>query len=167
VYNGVNKVPYELPTHASRTTFKSKSVGGDGFNEWRFEDKAGEEEIYIHAQKDMKSEILNDKTETVGNDRKRDVTRDETVHVGRNQTVNVDDKISITAGNSITLTCGASSITLKKDGTIDIKGIKVTVEGAATATLTSSTKAAVQGSGSVQISSTGVLTVQGSLVKIN
>ena len=53
VYNGANHLPYELPTHKSRTVFKTLSTpGGGGFNELRFEDKKGHEQIYLHAQRD-------------------------------------------------------------------------------------------------------------------
>ncbi|WP_415644377.1 bacteriophage T4 gp5 trimerisation domain-containing protein, partial [Shewanella algae] len=32
---------------------KTQSHKGEGSNELRFEDEAGEEEIYLHAQKDL------------------------------------------------------------------------------------------------------------------
>jgi uncharacterized protein involved in type VI secretion and phage assembly len=38
-------------------------------------------------------------------------------------------KINVNANDSFTITCGQSSITLNKDGTINIKGIKLTLEG--------------------------------------
>jgi len=51
VYNGANQHPYELPAHKSRTTYKTLSTpGGGGFNELRFEDKKGHEQIFLHAQ---------------------------------------------------------------------------------------------------------------------
>nr|WP_321241095.1 type VI secretion system tip protein TssI/VgrG [uncultured Tolumonas sp.] len=53
VYNGANHLPYELPIHKSRSVFKTLSTpGGGGFNELRFEDKKGHEQIYLHAQRD-------------------------------------------------------------------------------------------------------------------
>ncbi|WP_368883554.1 type VI secretion system tip protein TssI/VgrG, partial [Proteus mirabilis] len=48
-YNGRNRSPIDLPTHKTRTTFRTKTHKGDGFNELRFEDKNGNEEIYLHA----------------------------------------------------------------------------------------------------------------------
>jgi type VI secretion system secreted protein VgrG len=54
VYNAEAKVPYELPKEKTKTTFKSdSSPDAKGFNEIRFEDKAGKEQIFIHAQKRM------------------------------------------------------------------------------------------------------------------
>ena len=56
VYNRVNAFPYTLPDEKAKTTFKSSSIpGGQGFTELRFEDKAGEEQIFIHSQRQLDS----------------------------------------------------------------------------------------------------------------
>ena len=61
--------PYDLPANKTQSGIKSNSsLGGEGFNEIRFEDKKGEEEFYIHGEKDRLIEINNDSTETIGND---------------------------------------------------------------------------------------------------
>jgi type VI secretion system secreted protein VgrG len=54
VHNPEQKPPYALPDHASVSSLKSRSVGGeaDAFNELRFEDKDGEEYVLLQAQKD-------------------------------------------------------------------------------------------------------------------
>ena len=66
VYHGTNKPPYPLPDNKTRSGIKTNtSKGGEGFNELRFEDKMGEEEIYLHAQKDMYFYINNKKIEDV------------------------------------------------------------------------------------------------------
>ncbi len=66
VYNASNMPPYDLPANATQSGFKSNSSkGGGGSNELRLEDKKGSEEFYIHAQKDMNVEIINDHTHTV------------------------------------------------------------------------------------------------------
>jgi len=59
VYNATQTVPYKLPDEQTKSTVKTNtSKGGGGFNELRFEDKKGSEEIYIHAQKDMNTHVL-------------------------------------------------------------------------------------------------------------
>ncbi|RZA19933.1 MAG: type VI secretion system tip protein VgrG [Lysobacteraceae bacterium] len=69
VYNGINKTPYELPTDATKSTIKTlSSKGGGGFNELRFEDKAGSEEIFLHAQKDLQHRVKEKSTSFVGKD---------------------------------------------------------------------------------------------------
>lgn len=55
VYNGVNMPPYALPGGATRSTIKTlSSKGGSGTNELRFEDRAGSEEVFLQAQKELK-----------------------------------------------------------------------------------------------------------------
>ncbi len=82
VYNGNNKVPYDLPGNKTQSTWRTKSTPkGDGSNELRFEDKKGKEEVYIHAEKDMNEVVKNNNTLSVGAD----------------QTITVGDNITVTA----------------------------------------------------------------------
>ncbi len=67
-YHAVNTPPYELPAHKTRTVIRTQSHKGEGFNELRFEDQAGEEQIWLHAQKDLELLTNNDRTEEIGND---------------------------------------------------------------------------------------------------
>ncbi|KJG10586.1 type VI secretion protein VgrG, partial [Photobacterium iliopiscarium] len=52
-YHATNQPPYELPAHKTRTVLRTETHQGDGYNELRFEDQAGKEEIYVRAQKDV------------------------------------------------------------------------------------------------------------------
>ncbi|HDF2326515.1 TPA: type VI secretion system tip protein VgrG [Morganella morganii] len=70
-YNGRNNPPLNLPQEKTRTTFRTQTHKGDGFNELRFEDEAGQEEVYIHAQKDMNAHVENDATWHIQHDLKR------------------------------------------------------------------------------------------------
>jgi len=66
VYNGQNPTPYALPDEKTRSTLRSSSSpNSDGFNELRFEDAAGQEQVFLHAQKDDELHTLNDKTQEV------------------------------------------------------------------------------------------------------
>jgi type VI secretion system secreted protein VgrG len=79
VYNGVNKPPYELPAEKTRWGLKSRSSKGGGasnFNELRFEDKKGSEEVYLHAEKDHNLFIKNNRTETIEAESRLDVKAD-------------------------------------------------------------------------------------------
>lgn len=68
VHNGVNKVPYDLPANKTRSVFKtSSSKGGVGSNELRIEDKAGQEQIFVQAQKDFDQLTKNNHTTQVLN----------------------------------------------------------------------------------------------------
>lgn len=66
VYNGVNTTPITLPGMQTQSTIKSRSSkDGTAGNEIRMEDKKDSEELYMHAQKDMKVEIENDLSTTL------------------------------------------------------------------------------------------------------
>src|SRR5690606_2671373 len=65
VYNGKNDTPYPLPASKTISTFKSNTHQGSGYNELRFEDEKGREEVFIHAQRDMNSKIERNATTRV------------------------------------------------------------------------------------------------------
>jgi type VI secretion system secreted protein VgrG len=76
--------PYTLPDNQTQSTWKSmSSKGGGGFNELRFEDNKGSEQIFIHGEKDMDMRIKNDRREWIGEDRHLVVTRDKLEKTGR------------------------------------------------------------------------------------
>ena len=63
LYNGQRTPPYDLPSDKTKSTIKTKSSpDGEGYNELRFEDKKGSEEIFIHAEKDYNAVVEHDKT---------------------------------------------------------------------------------------------------------
>jgi type VI secretion system secreted protein VgrG len=91
VYNGVERPPYPLPDNKTMSTIKSNSSpGGAGFNELRFEDKKGAEQIFIHGQRNQDVRILNDSFEWVGNDRHLVVKNSQFEHVDTDLSTTVD-----------------------------------------------------------------------------
>jgi type VI secretion system secreted protein VgrG len=104
VYNGENPPPYSLPDDKTKSTIKTNSSpGGGGFNELRFEDSAGSEEIFIHAQKDFNEVVLNDHNTTVGNNQTNNVDVDQTQTVHGNQSETVDGNQEMTVGGNRTV----------------------------------------------------------------
>lgn len=91
-YHQDNRSPGGLPGTKTQMTIRSKTYKGDGFNELRFEDATGKEQVYIHAQKDMQTEVLHDRTTTVNHDHTETVKNNQTVTVGVGQVVNVGNK---------------------------------------------------------------------------
>ena len=90
-YNGTCMPPYDLPTNATMSAFKSNSSkGGGGFNEIRFEDKKGEEQIFIHAEKNEDIRVKNDRFEWTGNNRHLIVKKEKFEHVEENRHEIVD-----------------------------------------------------------------------------
>ena len=99
VYNAECMPPYDLPANKTQSGIKSRSsLGGSpaNFNEIRFEDKKGREQLLIHAEKNQDIEVENDETHWVGHDRRKTIDHDETVSVGRNRTETVDNNETIT-----------------------------------------------------------------------
>ncbi len=91
VYNGEKLPPYPLPDEKTKSTFKTESsIGGGGFNELRFEDKAGQEQVFTHAQKDFDEEVLNCHTTDVGHDQTNTVDGNQTQEIGADQKETVD-----------------------------------------------------------------------------
>ena len=63
-------------------TIRSKTYKGSGFNELRFEDATDKEQVYIHAQKNMDTEVLNDRTTDVKHDHTETIGNDQKITVG-------------------------------------------------------------------------------------
>lgn len=112
VYNGANPPPYPLPGEKTKSTIKSNSSkGGDGFNEFRFEDAKGSEEIFLHAQKDLNEVILNDMSTSVGHDQTLTVDNDrtkvikgyETITVNKDRMTTIDGSEAITIKGSLNM----------------------------------------------------------------
>src|SRR6185503_3710991 len=99
-----NQVPYKLPQHKTRSTWKSdSSIGGGGFNEIMFEDLKGKELVYVQAQKNLRKLVKNDETITVGNNRQKYVVMNEFETTGVNRTeVTGVDRTEITGKNRMT-----------------------------------------------------------------
>jgi len=115
VYNADQMPPYALPANATQTGIKSRSSKGGGaanFNEIRFEDKKGSEQVFLHAEKNQDIEVEKDETHWVGNDRKKNIDHDETTvvkhdrteTVGNNETIGIGGNRSITVDKSETAT---------------------------------------------------------------
>jgi type VI secretion system secreted protein VgrG len=111
VYDGTNMPPYELPANATQSGIKSdSSKGGGGSNELRFEDKKGQEQVYLHAQKNEDIVVENDKTEKVGHDETIQIANDRTEQVGKNETLSVGVDRTRNVGSNETVTIGANRV---------------------------------------------------------
>lgn len=154
VFNANTLPTYGLPGSKTQSGFKSRSSpggGADQFNELRFEDKAGSEELFIQAQKDFNLKVKNNHTAEVEKDRSA------TIKSGNDTTTVSAGKSSTEAAQSIELTVGGNSITINQQG-ITIKGIMVKIEGQATIDLKSAM---------TTINGDGTLTLKGGITMIN
>ncbi len=216
--NPDNPPPYPLPANKTRMVVRSNSYKSRGYNELSLEDETGEEEFYIHAQKDMNVKVLNNAatridtnavesvglnkgveiannlTEVVGGDmqvtvgtaqgsvvppsqtglatgvgqsayamgdkgsaamgsgnltvlvtgnasetiqknRTENVAQNEQITIGKASTTQIGTTWTVTAGQTITFQCGDSSIVISSDGTINIAGKTITINGSSAVNL--------------------------------
>ncbi|MGB8473488.1 MAG: type VI secretion system tip protein VgrG [Candidatus Acidiferrum sp.] len=112
VYNDEQMPPYKLADNQTRTTFLTRSTKGGGssnFNELRFEDKKGDEQIFMNAEKDMDWRVENDSREYVGKDRslivkgdqKEKVEGDKNGHFLKNMNEKIGQNMSLDIGQSL------------------------------------------------------------------
>ncbi|MBX3269844.1 MAG: type VI secretion system tip protein VgrG [Sandaracinaceae bacterium] len=104
VYDGANSLPYPLPDEKTKSTIKSNSsLGGGGFNEFRFEDLAGSEQIYTHAQKDYNEVVEHDHNTLVHNDQTNtvDVNQTQTIHQHQVEQVDIDQTMTVDGNRSV------------------------------------------------------------------
>lgn len=157
VYNAVNKVPYKLPDNATQSGVKtqsSKDATTENYNEIRFEDKKGEEELHVQAEKNMTTLVKNDQSTTVQKNRSTSVGASDSVSVGGDRSVSVNGThtvavqkadaetysdtrdVSVTGPDTLTIT-NAHTGNYNADRTLNITGADaVTVEGGKTNTVT-------------------------------
>jgi len=141
-YHAENTPPGGLPGTKTQMTIRSKTYMGSGYNELMFEDKAGQELLSMHAQKDMSTVVLNNRVTAVGANHVESVTGNQAIDVQAGQVVVVHadhkqqvkdmhdtlvggNKVELVAGpclinsaTSLTLACGDAVITLTADGNI-------------------------------------------------
>ncbi|CSC46177.1 type VI secretion system secreted protein VgrG [Vibrio cholerae] len=89
-YHATNTPPYTLPEHKTKTVLRTETHQGEGFNELSFEDQAGKEQIYLHAQKDFDGLIENDHTTVIRHDQHLTVENDQFTQIKHNQHLTVE-----------------------------------------------------------------------------
>jgi type VI secretion system secreted protein VgrG len=119
VYNAEQMPPYELPANQTQSVLKtrsSKSGTADNFNELRFEDKKGSEEVYFHAEKDFNRVVENNDTLKVGSDKADDGSQTIEIYHHRTETVKTgNETITIEKGNRTeTVKQGNEKVTIEK-----------------------------------------------------
>lgn len=184
VYNAKNTVPYALPANKTLSTFKSSSSkGGAGFNEIRFEDKKGEEQIFVHGEKNQDIRIKNDIYEWVGNDRhlvvKHDqlelvendrqekVARDVVQEIGRDHHLTIKGKeaIKITGSHSITVEDDVIEVFKKNQSTqvtknLYVKGENIVIEATKNITINVGDSYIAIESGGIKIGTQGEIVLE-------
>ncbi|MBU0726572.1 MAG: type VI secretion system tip protein VgrG [Alphaproteobacteria bacterium] len=210
LYNAEQTVPATLPGDQTKGMVKTNSSkGGGGFNQLLLDDAKDKELIYLHAQKDMTLDVLNNRTATVTQDEKLTVskgdrtievsagkethsvkqTRDVTVtgketHTNKadfdqtvdgnmsltvkgNYSLTVQGSITIKATGAVTIESSAGAVTVKAAQSLQTSGM--TISNKATTSLTNDGGMSITNTaqGKAALESSGMVTVNGAMVKIN
>lgn len=120
VYNAQKMPPYELPTNNTQSGIKTRSSpkgSADNFNELRFEDKKGAEDIYFQAEKDFHRNVKNDDDLQVGHNRTTTIKNDRTTTINEgNDTLTLakgSQTVAIQQGNAnFTVEQGTRTVTI-------------------------------------------------------
>jgi type VI secretion system secreted protein VgrG len=152
VYNADNMPPYALPNNKTQSGIVSRSSlsgGGGNYNEIRFEDKKGSEEILVHAELDMKTEVERDEIHNTDRDRATKIGRDEKLDVGKDRTTTItgNDKetvmqnqtISVMGNQETTVTGGRTANVTGKDSLTAVGGLSITTPATVSVTASSVT----------------------------
>lgn len=191
VYNWENTPPYTNPEEKTIFTVKSySSKGGDGFNEIRFQDKKGEEQIFIHAEHNYDFRCKNNVYELIENERHLNVKKDNfvTIENTNQQTVNMDhiekigkDRHVKVDGKEVIEIVGSHSFTVTGDVIEEfnanhsekvasdyfLQAQNIVIQATGNITLKVGSSYIAIESGGITIESSGTLEVKGSQVKIN
>ena len=164
VYNADQMPPYDLPANKTQTGVKTRSSKGGGaanFNEIRFEDKKGSEQLFIHAEKNQDIEVENNETHWVGHDRTKKVDNDEETTIGNNRTEKVGANEKITIGGSRTENVGGKeNITIGASRTETVATSEtITIGTSRTTTIGASDSLTIGASQSTTIGATQTVTV--------
>jgi type VI secretion system secreted protein VgrG len=169
VYNQVQKVPYELPKYQAYTTIKSRTTKDGGvrdFNELRFDDRKGKEQVFIHAQRRMDIRVKRNKYETVQGSSNTLIGGGHALTVGGAFDLHVRDNIYARSEGEIDLSCArdllvdvGGSAKVYAHGKMDVNANKITI--------TAETMITLKVGGSFIEINPGGITIQGPLVRIN
>jgi type VI secretion system secreted protein VgrG len=110
LYNPEQPPPYKLPDHKTVSTIKSRStLAGtkDNYNELRFEDLMGKEQVFFQAERDKDERVKAESREYVGGSRHLKVAKNQLESVG-------GSKSSTVGGDSFTRIHGDQNLRVNK-----------------------------------------------------
>ncbi|ADU69802.1 type VI secretion system Vgr family protein [Pantoea sp. At-9b] len=150
VYNEASMPPWALPAAATQMGFLSRTKDGtaETANALRFEDKSGQEQLWIQAQKNMDTNVKNDETHSVGGSRTVSVTQDyngtvsgshtEATQLAHSQLVGggfiqrVQGAIVQASDSGIRLVAGQSVLELGANGQVTLQCVNFNIDASGT-----------------------------------
>jgi type VI secretion system secreted protein VgrG len=175
VYNASHPLPYDLPANKTQSGWKSRTLdgGSDNFNEIRFDDKKGKEEVFVQAEYDMLFNIKHDRTTKIKNHDTRTLDEGDDTHTvtkGK-QTITIkgDQSLTVQSGNrKAEIQTGDDSLKVSTGNmTVDVSTGNISVKaGAGKIAIEAMQEITLKvGANSIKIDMTGV-TIKGAMVKI-
>ncbi|MBY7795607.1 type VI secretion system tip protein VgrG [Vibrio fluvialis] len=166
-YHATNTAPYTLPDNKTKTVLRTETHQGQGYNELSFEDQAGSEQIYLHAQKDFEGLIENDHTSVIQHDKHLTVENDRFTQIKNNQhlTVGGESRTKIALDQSIEI--GGSLHQKVADKTIFDSGNEVHLKAGNKLVLDAGSELTIKAAGSFIKVDGGGVHVVGSAINLN
>ncbi|MGG7568178.1 type VI secretion system Vgr family protein [Rhodovulum sp. DZ06] len=168
VWNDAARPPHDPSSDASIMSIKSRSTpGGGGFNALEFQDKAGEEYVFIHSQKDTHLRTGEKHVELVGTEEhvtvgelsKRKVDGDQ------HESVTGDNKLKVQGANHVKVT---SDQLVKSDANIvEQAGQNVHIKAGMNVVIEAGTQLTLKVGGNFVVISQMGVDIKGAMVKIN
>lgn len=166
-YHAVNKVPYSLPANKTRTVLRTQTHKAEGYNEVRFEDEAGQEEIFIQAQRNSMLLVENDRTDDIKHDWHTLIDNTEVVRINKDSHVTIDgaQKTHIEQDQSILIT---GSLHIKDAvGHVVEAGDEIHIKAGAKVVIEAGTEVTVAAGGSfIKLEAAGI-SISGPAIDLN
>ncbi|WP_373820161.1 type VI secretion system tip protein VgrG, partial [Glaesserella sp.] len=153
-YHANMPLPAKLPQNKTQMHLMSQTYKGGGYNGMMMEDEKGRQRLDFHAQHDMNTVVLNDRSTNVGGNhsetvlgeqkigvsqsRYKEVVGDESVTIGASQVISVGKDYQLTVNadmlmksnvDNILLETAGARLTLFKDGNIQLEAKDVVILG--------------------------------------
>ena len=166
VFNGANPTPVVLPDDKTRSVLRTDtSPGSGGSNELTFEDAAGSEEVFLHAQKDWNGAVEADRTEDVQHDAALEVMKDRSRTVMGAQHHAVGGGEAAKVDGNVTLTVAAARTAVVATGDDESVGSTrvVTVASTRTVSVLAASAETVGGAAALTIGGAYAVSVGGAI----
>ena len=168
VPNGDAPPPYALPENKTRTGLKTRTYrgGNDQFNELRFDDKGGAEQVYLQAQHNLDVRVKNDSREHIGNEAHRIVLKDVFEKFGAAHHVDVTGDQNSKIGGSLSFNV-AQDTHIKATKILGDAGQEVHLKAGMKLVLEAGVQISIKAGGSfIDIGPAGI-SIKGAMVMIN
>ncbi|MFO0613346.1 MAG: type VI secretion system tip protein TssI/VgrG [Polyangiaceae bacterium] len=131
VYNAIAPPPFALPEDKTKSGIRTRSTpGGGGYNELSFEDRQGQERVFLRAERDLETFVVRDRRATVRGDDRQDIVGDSTSNVERDRVTRIardreasvarNDRLRVDGGRSVSIG-GSSSERVEGDRSVRIE----------------------------------------------